>query len=192
MRKFKIPKWICDAYLYMAFDSEGATPAQTNLIDGDLSNVLYSSRRNKFQYVYLNARMAIWLNRLIMFYLWVRTGISFRGSINHELAPIFFYEPGQSIAPHRDRCMLTGGIPKYTAILVLYKESIGGELYLNSNAFCYSNGHVCELYEESNVIVPLNQGELILFDNIQYVHGVTPVITGFRATTGFRSKNVSK
>lgn len=174
-------------YLYALSNFPLRKSRKTKLADGDMSNHLYHSKRSNCSYVYLDSPLVVILNKLIMFYVFIRTGIRFSGSINHSLAPIFMYGNMGDIKMHRDRCMITGKIPKYICVLGLQEPDGGGHFMVNDQFHVDDElGKKVYYNPDCTSYYWIRKGEIFILDNTTHVHGVTTVV-GERITTGFRS-----
>lgn len=159
------------------------------LPDKDRSNFIYTSKRSKLKYVYLVHPVTAWLNTLIMWYLKLRTGLDFSGSINDRCAPINIYGPKDCIKIHRDRDMINGGFVNYIAVLTL-KEGIGGEFLYNCdfNMKVSPDGKQVSCMSIYNKFRAIKQGEILILKNTNSAHATCELISGQRISLTFRSK----
>lgn len=192
----KIPTFLCDLYLReleRAQDMKLWTKYTRRSLqlygdDKDISNVLYSSKRSSMKYIYLQSKVVLVLNKIIMAYLYLRTGLKF-GGINDIVAPINVYNIGDSIKEHRDRNMLKGGTPLYVAVLCLEDRYKGGEFFYNTDCLASKNGKDVLENLDTRTLITLKKGDLFILKNDNSIHGTLEVIDGKRITTGFRTIN---
>jgi len=164
--------------------------------DDDLGNVLYKSSRSKgLQYQYLHPMFGLDIQTELK----RKTGIDFSKSINFKCLPTFRYSPMQGeIKAHRDtdRTLLDKiCYPKYVAVLMLTqrgRQFLEGNLYINEKAKVSLDGKtVANDHPEDRIMLNLNQGDIAVFDNSIYIHGVTACKPTFssvgRMTCGWRS-----
>lgn len=191
VKTITIPKWICRLYIkYLRLVYLGVLQSSPlGLPDGDVGNVVYRSKRSSLTYIYLVHPTIKKLNTILMWYLKLRTGLDFSGSINDRCAPINVYKPGDYIKPHRDRDMVNGGSIQYIAVLTLQHGSGGEFLYnfdhrMNVSADGKQTGYRT-IY---NNFVNIKQGQILILRNYDSIHGTLPLIGGERISLTFRSK----
>lgn len=175
--------------------NEPDNPVDIGLLDGDLGNKLYKSKRSNelyFKYIVNNcSTQEIYIiNKLFNI-----TNLDFSNSINSKALPVFKYKTNGLIEPHR-------GVQKesnlleyqeYVCVIMLSqinKDYTGGYFYLNTEGDCSLDGKVVTNENIQKRFYPhLNKGDMILFHNPSFIHGVTEVKSGTRYTCSFRTND---
>jgi hypothetical protein len=188
-QKLSIPKWICSLYI-SKLNSFNEPVNKSNLADGNLINYFYSSKRNKLVYIYLSNILLRVLNKGIMLYIYLKTGISFKGSINHKVTPFFIYNEGYYVLPHQDRDMVSNKLVSHIAVLLLQDNDTKAELYTAEEFDADAMGKVDICTINKVQYHTLSVGDILIIDNLKVCHGVTKASKGTRITTGFRSKTI--
>lgn len=171
-------------------------PVEINLVDDpDLGNVEYQSNRSpNVSYKY----MCGYDDSHIIAGLKDATGLNFKDSINEFCLPVFKYGLGGQLLAHRDTCKESDieTPQEYIAVLMLSKRGrdfTGGRLYINPKATVSPDGKtVTNDFPEDRFYPELDMGDLFIFHNPSFVHGVEEVKQGTspvtkRITCGWRT-----
>jgi hypothetical protein len=175
-----------------------------NLLDGDdVTNTKYeSSRSHGLNYMYARSKKVETYSRHVKRRLKLYTGILFNSGINKLCLPFCQYDNGGVILAHR-------GVKKeanlteyqgYVAVCMLtqrQKDFDNGFFYLNEKAECSPDGKTVTGDKQGDRFYPqLYKGDVIVFDNTHFIHGVEPTIVtyphiqmgkGMRLTCSFRT-----
>lgn len=181
---FKIPNIFIKILMYLQKRFFKHKSKDIGLLDGDLTNVMYRSKRSRIHYLYLSNTLAHLVNFSLMIYLYFKTGINFFSTINTRCLPINYYYPGDSIKLHRDRDMFTNETIKHVLVITLYNEKTN-IFELHNNVIVSNNGKTVES-NSSATLIPTYKGQAILFDNTSTAHAVK--CTGTRISLTYRSK----
>lgn len=174
-------------------------PEDLGLLDGDdKSNTIYTSTRSEgLSYMYNNSKEVMHFNAIICDMLSKATGFAFGDSINKIALPMCHYGDGGVILAHR-------GVKKdsdlhtyqgYVAVLMLTQRARdynAGAFYLNDKAKCSADGKTVTNDKIGDRFYPyLNEGDIIVFDNTHYIHGVEETLVNNmqsgRLTCSFRT-----
>lgn len=188
----RLPKWVCRLYLRQLDNLywEKYPSKPMGLLDGEVTNKVYDSRRSRLAYVYLDTPVTKILNWCIARWLELRTGKDWSGGINAKCAPINVYGRGCYIKVHRDRNMLTGKPVEFIATIMLEPSNTGGRFLYNAAFQTVSlDGKEVELHKpEKTKCFHLKQGQVIVLRNTDSVHGVEELHSGRRVSLTFRSR----
>jgi hypothetical protein len=167
---YQLPKF----YLFLLESLTDFVPDSSEdigLVDGNLTNKWYDSKRSNFSYIYIRFTYALFVNYLIKRYLRKITGYKFNNKINQLCLPVNSYFEGDSIELHRDRDMFD---PKETVnqVAVITLDQKGYSRFkVYTNMICTPDGKSCSKTKETEEItVPTQTGQIIVFDNLTTAH----------------------
>lgn len=162
------------------------------------SNIRYTSTRSRgLEYCYLDTIFSSIIMNELSNKLLNKTEIRFDGHINNICMPVFKYNDGGIIKAHRDvdKTKKQFVYPNYIAVVMLSQRGVDfneGRLYINDKATVSEDGKEVSNDNESDRYYPnLNKGDIFIFDNTKYIHGVTETIVNKnqigRFTTSIRT-----
>lgn len=150
----------------------------------NMTNVVYESKRSKgLRYQYQRTATTKNFTNIMKRKLKELVNEEFDAPINDGIVPIFQYSNGACIKPHRDLNKFSEEVEfqHLVAVVVLTQKGeayTGGRFYLNAKAKCSPDGkEVWDDYEEDRIYFDMDCGDLIIFDNRQFIHGVEEVHT---------------
>lgn len=144
-----------------------------------MSNTLYKSNRSKsLEYIFMDNVISREFTRRLKELLLRDINVEFDGGINNKCTPIFKYNNNGVIEPHRDvdKTKPDFHYPNLIAVCLLSQPGVdfeGGEFYINAKATVSADGKkVTDDYPEDRYYPDLNKGDVFIFDNTKFVHGV--------------------
>ena len=179
----------CDQ-IRRAFEAEDK-PVSIELADGEIGNKTYTSKRSNLSYKYLTDLHTEDIKKKLS----LEVGKDFNNSINSQCLPVVKYGEGGFMKAHRD-IKKASDLESYqewvgVAMLSDPSEYSGGVFYLNDYALVSKDGkEVVDDFEMDRQYFNLKKGDILLFHNPSFVHGVSEVTKGVRYTCGFRSNDI--
>lgn len=169
-------------------------PVKLDLADGDEGNRTYKSSRSNLWYKYLTGIHTEDLKKKLK----NLTGKDFNNSINSQCLPVVKYGKGGFMKAHRDikKASNLEEYQEWVGVAMLSeqgKDFTGGRFYLNDFALVSKDGkEVVDDFEMDREYIKMEKGDLLLFHNPSFVHGVSEVLSGTRYTCGFRSNDIGE
>ncbi len=195
-----IPKNICNGILYW-YSSDMYKPEELPFPEekNNMTNTVYKSNRSKgLQYNFVENPITRLDINAIKKHLKNLVNVDFNGDINNHCLPVFRYTDGGVIKAHRDIDKTSEEV-KYqdlVAVIMLTQRNEDfdhGRFYINAKAKCSVDGKTVTGDRKEDRFYPmLNKGDLFIFDNKKFIHGVEATETSGdqtgRFTCSFRTK----
>ena len=148
--------------------------------DNNLTNTVYKSKRSKgLEYMYQSVN-EVTKEQIKVFKKMLKELVNedFDAPINENCIPLFRYTDGGVIKPHKDIDKTDENITfqRLVAIVVLTQQGQdfeGGRFYINPKATHSPDGkEVYDDFPKDRIYPSLNKGDLFIFDNRYFIHGV--------------------